>query len=64
MMATEVLTSTVLDLPPSCIEFSPVEPDYFIVGTYDLRLGEPERSSLESRRSGNLVVFRYTESEL
>lgn len=30
------LCSTVLDLPPSCIEFSPKNPEYFVVGTYNL----------------------------
>jgi len=28
--------STVLELPPSCIEFWPMNPDYFVVGTYHL----------------------------
>ena len=28
--------STVLELPPSCIEFWPVDPNYFVVGTYRL----------------------------
>jgi hypothetical protein len=36
------LASTVLDLPPSCLEFSPLHPDYFVVGTYNLESGEPE----------------------
>lgn len=34
--------SIVLDLPPSCIEFSPFHPECFIVGTYHL---EPESAS-------------------
>lgn len=28
--------SLILDLPPSCIEFSPTSPDLFVVGTYYL----------------------------
>ena len=31
--------SLILELPPSCIEFSPLHPDCFVVGTYHL---EPE----------------------
>ena len=30
------ICSTVLDLPPSCIEFCLAEPEYFVVGTYHL----------------------------
>ncbi|KAI9816496.1 MAG: hypothetical protein M1827_001628 [Pycnora praestabilis] len=37
------MTSRVLDLPPSCVEFSPVSPEYFLVGTYYLEgSGEAE----------------------
>lgn len=35
----EVISSTqsmVLDLPPSCIEFCPSHPSFFVVGTYYL----------------------------
>jgi diphthamide biosynthesis protein 7 len=31
--------STVLELPPSCIEFWPTNPNYFVVGTYHLERG-------------------------
>lgn len=32
----ESTISTTLDLPPSCIEFSPLNPELFMVGTYNL----------------------------
>lgn len=32
--------SMVLDLPPSCIEFCPAHPSYFLVGTYNLQKEE------------------------
>jgi len=32
--------SFVLDLPPSCIEFCPAFPSYFLVGTYNLQKDE------------------------
>ena len=31
------LKSRVLDLPPSCVEFCPAFPSYFLVGTYSLQ---------------------------
>ena len=31
------LKSLILDLPPSCVEFSPANPSYFLVGTYNLQ---------------------------
>lgn len=38
------LKSQTLDLPPSCIEFCPAFPSYFLVGTYSLQT-EPESST-------------------
>lgn len=34
--AISPLQSLILDLPPSCIEFCPAHPGYFVVGTYYL----------------------------
>ena len=34
------LKSITLELPPSCIEFCPAHPDYFVVGTYNLQKEE------------------------
>lgn len=34
--------SIVLDLPPSCIEFCPAHPHFFVVGTYNLEKAEEE----------------------
>lgn len=31
------LESRILDLPPSCVEFCPAYPSYFLVGTYSLQ---------------------------
>ncbi len=58
--------SIILDLPPSCIEFSPLHPDYFVVGTYYLEpesgashtLGQDDHTgSLAQDRSGSLMLF-------
>jgi diphthamide biosynthesis protein 7 len=39
------LRSLELDLPPSCVEFCPAFPPYFLVGTYSL---QPEGSNSDS----------------
>lgn len=67
--------SIVLDLPPSCIEFSPFHPECFIVGTYYL---EPESAShttsllqkdyqlgrpVQDRR-GSLILFHLSDLQL
>ena len=65
----------ILDLPPSCIEFSPLHPECFIVGTYYL---EPESDSqttslqqeddqIESpvqNRRGSLMLFHLRDRQL
>ncbi|KAI2622668.1 hypothetical protein GGS26DRAFT_567152 [Hypomontagnella submonticulosa] len=70
------LRSLTLDLPPSCIEFCPGHPDYFVVGTYNLQKEpdteaapipvdeEQEQTSKKSvqTRDGSLVLFRLTET--
>ncbi|KAI1751103.1 hypothetical protein F4782DRAFT_204060 [Xylaria castorea] len=69
--------SFILDLPPSCIEFCPAHPDYFVVGTYNLQKEESaaadeddisdnednyETVKKTQNRNGSLVVFRLAES--
>jgi diphthamide biosynthesis protein 7 len=36
MSSIRSLTSFKLDLPPSCIEFFPLKPEYAVIGTYNL----------------------------
>lgn len=36
MSEVDHLQSLTLDLPPSCIEFWPLDPQYAIIGTYNL----------------------------
>ncbi|KAH8645638.1 hypothetical protein BX600DRAFT_477734 [Xylariales sp. PMI_506] len=59
--------SLVLDLPPSCIEFCPAYPEFFVVGTYNLQKdtepteendgedGAPARQP--QSRNGSLILF-------
>ncbi|KAJ0384834.1 hypothetical protein COL922a_007565 [Colletotrichum nupharicola] len=63
--STQTLT---LDLPPSCIEWCPSHPTYFVVGTYNLIKDGPGYTESEDNealtgkklqnRSGSLVTFR------
>ncbi|KAI4597820.1 hypothetical protein KJ359_004097 [Pestalotiopsis sp. 9143b] len=63
------LVTLTLDLPPSCIEFCPAYPDYFVIGTYDLQKeeaalagGDDDESNVQQSqtRHGSLVTFRLT----
>lgn len=39
------IQSAHLDLPPSCLEFCPVHPSYFLVGTYNLQKNDAAAES-------------------
>lgn len=71
MSSTNSVASKVslfLDLPPSCIQFCPAHPEYFIVGTYNLQKDvaqsevrvedEFPASRKPQSRNGSLVVFK------
>ena len=49
--------STSLELPPSCIEFWPTNPNYFVVGTYHLEriTGQTEDGRLQTAESDTNV---------
>lgn len=70
------ITYTILESPPSCIEFSPLAPDLFVVGTYSL---DPDASSdattisaaeeeafipAVQSRSGSVILFRLDKNKL
>ncbi|KAF7540500.1 hypothetical protein G7054_g1395 [Neopestalotiopsis clavispora] len=61
------LVTLTLELPPSCIEFCPAFPEYFVIGTYDLQKDEGAQANEETSatnqqqsqtRHGSLVTFR------
>ena len=68
--------SITLDLPPSCIEFSPLHPHYFLVGTYYLKpeLDASHTTSTEQKldqirqqkqdRRGSLMLFTLNDERL
>lgn len=51
----EVLDSDLLDLPPSCIEFWPNNPSWFVIGTYELDK-EDEDSWVNVEKASSEVV--------
>ncbi|KAL9587649.1 MAG: hypothetical protein Q9212_000103 [Teloschistes hypoglaucus] len=57
-MRTELFKTLKLDLPPSCIAFSPSSPAHFVVGTY--RLKDEEAGSIDPAavRDGSLIAIR------
>ncbi|RFU29122.1 hypothetical protein B7463_g7219, partial [Scytalidium lignicola] len=73
------LSSIILDLPPSCIEFSPENRNYFVVGTYNLQKDEDtlkekgdylnEQQDIEAHpsapqsRNGSLILFKIIEDK-
>lgn len=61
IVAIKSAASTLLDLPPSCMEFAPSWHDYFVVGTYHLQqnesVGGAEERNAISARSGSLILF-------
>ncbi|KAI1478566.1 hypothetical protein F4774DRAFT_385356 [Daldinia eschscholtzii] len=65
------LKSLTLDLPPSCVEFCPSHPDYFVVGTYNLQKEDKTEADITTEtddeiqqvkktqtRNGSLVLFK------
>ncbi|KAI2720606.1 hypothetical protein CBS147332_3846 [Penicillium roqueforti] len=51
-------TTVFLDQPPSCLEFCPEAPDYFIVGTYLLSENKTEDGGIEQSKTGSLQLWK------
>lgn len=72
----EPLRSLNLDLPPSCIEFWPLNPRYAVVGTYNLEksIEEHETSTIpegleeygkrQQQRNGSLILAEVDGDEV
>ncbi|KAI9876086.1 MAG: hypothetical protein M1830_007390 [Pleopsidium flavum] len=60
------LTSTILELPPSCLEFCWAFPDFFVVGTYYLEShhGHDQSDSPSQERRGSLLLLRSQRRDL
>lgn len=56
-----------LDEPPCCLEFVPLHPDHFVVGTYQLEKDSTEVEQLEKQaqtRHGQLYLFEVVDNTL
>lgn len=52
-------TTIFLDQPPSCLQFCPQEPNYFIVGTYFLSETKDEEGNVTAqKKTGGLQLWR------
>lgn len=54
MASIRSLTSFRLDLPPSCIEFFPLNPQYAVIGTYNLEKPDEEKQTGSAPHDGNV----------
>ncbi|KAF1846924.1 uncharacterized protein K460DRAFT_275386 [Cucurbitaria berberidis CBS 394.84] len=67
MASIQSLVSFKLDLPPSCIEFFPLNPQYAVIGTYNLQKQGDEQEPSDGahavqnqsqQRNGSLILVR------
>ena len=52
----EALDSDLLELPPSCIEFWPNNPSWFVIGTYELDKEEEDSRAHVEKSPSELLV--------
>lgn len=52
------MTTLFLDQPPSCLEFCPTAPDYFVVGTYLLTEIGQGAETHQQKKTGTLKLFK------
>lgn len=51
-------TTVFLDQPPSCLEFCPNAPDYFVVGTYLLSETKDDNGEIHQAKTGSLQLWK------
>ncbi|OXV08282.1 hypothetical protein Egran_03954 [Elaphomyces granulatus] len=58
-------TATVfLDSPPSCLEFCPTGPDFFVVGTYLLSEKSVGGGAIVQKKTGSLQLWKFNTASL
>jgi diphthamide biosynthesis protein 7 len=55
MSSIQSLDSFKLDLPPSCIDFFPLNPQYAVIGTYNLEKQDDQESAGSAPHDGNRI---------
>jgi len=58
IQSPQSLTTVFLDQPPSCLEFCPEDPDYFVVGTYLLSESKNDDGETVQKKTGSLQLWR------
>ena len=70
MTSIESVKSLVLELPPSCVEFSPLAPQYAVVGTYNLEKQHADETAAQSdeakgqTRNGSLILIHVDNDDV
>ena len=54
-LAISSKVSLTLDLPPSCVQFCPAHPEYFVIGTYNLQKEEGTEDHQDASRGDTAV---------
>ncbi|KAJ5357624.1 hypothetical protein N7541_004782 [Penicillium brevicompactum] len=57
MQNPQSATTVFLDQPPSCLEFCPEAPNYFVVGTYLLSETKTDQGEIEQAKTGSLQLW-------
>jgi diphthamide biosynthesis protein 7 len=63
MTSIDSLKSITLDLPPSCVEFWPLNPQYAIVGTYHLDRSKEDQNNAEPETEENEGSYQKKNQE-
>jgi diphthine methyl ester acylhydrolase len=59
MQTLPSIATAFLDQPPSCLEFCPVDPSYFVVGTYLLSETQADGDGeVVQTKTGSLQLWR------
>jgi diphthine methyl ester acylhydrolase len=77
MLKVELVKSLILDLPPCCIELWPFDPQYAVVGTYNLENKASEEDNydttdeqnssgktLSQERNGSLILLHVDDDDV
>ncbi|OKL56853.1 hypothetical protein UA08_08003 [Talaromyces atroroseus] len=56
------LITEFLDQPPSCLEFCPQDPDYFVIGTYLLHEEKPEQQQSGRENASSTSTVKQTKT--
>jgi diphthamide biosynthesis protein 7 len=66
MSSIEPLKSLTLELPPCCIEFWPLDPQFAVVGTYNLEKAAADEVDQQTtqQRNGSLILVQVREDDV